>query len=420
MPDVQFHFTEEQRQFRDMLRRFMADASPTSEVRRLMDAEPGFDPAVWRRMADELGLVGLMIPERYGGSGFGLVELGLAMEEMGRVLLCAPYLASAVLAANALCRVGSEQQKQRWLPGIAQGETLAALAFAEPGGEPGIEPIAMQASVSDGGYSLSGCKHYVVDGCNAELLLVAARTEPSACPQTARRRGTRHNQPASESSPNAQWKGGDGLAGLSLFAVAGDASGVSRRQLQVLDPTRQLARLDFEDASAELLGDAGGAGPSLAETLDVGAIALANEMAGGAQRLLEDTLEFIKLRMQFGRAIASFQAIKHRCAELLLQVELMKSAAYHAAQVADANPQELAYEASLAKAAAGEAYLHAGIEAIQLHGGIGFTWDQDTQLWYKRAKSSEVLLGDPAWHRERMIQILEQRGSKAVPTGAAA
>ena len=420
MPDIQFHFTEEQRQFRDMLRRFMAAASPTSEVRRLMDTDWGFDPAVWRRMADELGLAGLMIPERYGGSGFGLVELGLAMEEMGRVLLCAPYLASAVLAANALCRIGSEAQKQRWLPGIASGETLAALAFTEPGGEPGIEPIAMPATAMDGGYSLSGCKDYVVDGCNADLLLVAARTEPSACPQTARRRARRHNQPASESSPNAKWKRLGGLAGLSLFAVAGDASGVSRRRLQVLDPTRQLARLGFEGVPAELLGDLGAAGPALAETLDIGAIALANEMAGGAQRLLEDTLEYIKLRMQFGRAVASFQAIKHRCAELLLEVELMKSAAYHAAQVADANPEALAYEASLAKAAASEAYLHAAIEAIQLHGGIGFTWDQDTQLWYKRAKSSEVLLGDPAWHRERMIQCLEGRESTSAPTGAVA
>ena len=176
MPDVQFHFTEEQRQFRDVLRRFMAAVSPTTEVRRVMDDERGFDPAVWRRMADELGLAGLMVPERYGGSGFGLVELGLAMEEMGRVLLCAPYFASAVLAANALCRTGSEAQKQRWLPGIASGETLAALAFAEPGGEPGVDSIAMQAAALGGGYSLTGCKDYVVDGCNADLLLVAART----------------------------------------------------------------------------------------------------------------------------------------------------------------------------------------------------------------------------------------------------
>ena len=391
MQDVRFHFTEEQRQFRDMLRRFMAAASPTSEVRRLMDREPGFDPAVWRRMAGELGLTGLMIPERYGGAGFGLVELGLAMEEMGRVLLCAPYLASAVLAANALCRVGSEDQKQRLLPGIACGETIAALAVAEPGGEPDVDRIAMGAAAVDGGYSLTGCKDYVVDGCNADLLLVAARTAP-----------------------------GGGLAGLSLFAVPGDAPGVVRRRLKTLDPTRQLARLDFHDAPAELLGELGGAGSALAETLDTGAIALANEMAGGAQRLLEDALEYIKLRMQFGRAVASFQAIKHRCAELLLNVDLMKSAAHHAAQVADANPAELAYEASLAKVAAGEAYLQAAIEAIQLHGGIGFTWDQDTQLWYKRAKSSEVLLGDPAWHRERMIQLLEQRESEAAPAGAVA
>ena len=391
MTDVQFHFTEEQRQFRDVLRRFMAAASPTSEVRRLMGEDPGFDPLVWRRMAGELGLAGLMIPERYGGSGFGLVELGLAMEEMGRVLLCAPYLASAVLAANALCRVGNEADRQRWLPGIASGETLAALAFAEPGGAPGVESIAMRAVDLGGGHSLTGCKDYVVDGCHADLLLVAARTEDR-----------------------------NGLAGLSLFAVGADAPGLSRRRLQVLDPTRQLAQLEFDGVSAALVGNRGGAGPALADTLDIGTIALANEMAGGAQRLLEDTLDYLKLRMQFGRAVASFQAIKHRCAELLLQVELIKSAAYHAAQVADFDSGRLAYEASLAKAAASEAYLQTAAEAIQLHGGIGFTWDQDTQLWYKRAKSSEVLLGDPAWHRERMIQVLERPESRPTPKGAAA
>jgi alkylation response protein AidB-like acyl-CoA dehydrogenase len=215
----------------------------------------------------------------------------------------------------------------------------------------------------------------VLDGCSAQLILVVGRA-----PGTA------------------------GIEGLSLFAVAADAPGLTRRPLQTLDPTRKQAALTFRDTPATLLGVAGEAAAGLQRALDLGAIALANEMMGGAQQLLEDTLAFTRMRMQFGRPIASFQAIKHRATDMLLAVELAKSGAYYAAAAADDDDPELPVLASLAKAAASEAYLHTAIEAIQLHGGIGFTWDQDTHLWFKRAKSSEVLLGDPPWHRERMIR----------------
>ncbi len=374
---MRFHFTDEQTQFRDMLRRFLSDVSPLPVVRRTMATETGYDPAVWRRLAQELGLTGLTLDEHYGGAGFGMVEAGIAMEEMGRALLCAPFLASAVLASDAIARIATDEQKQRLLPSLAAGQTIATLAFAEHDGGFALQAIATEATRHGAAYTLTGSKRYVLDGCSADTLLVVARAPGSL-----------------------------GIDGLSLFLVRGDGSGVVRRALQVIDPTRRLAAIELRNAQAELLGTADAAGPALVRTLERGCIALANEMVGGAARLLEDTLAYTKLRVQFGRSIASFQAIKHRCAEMLLQVELAKSAAYYAAEAADAGDAQVGYLASLAKACASDAYLHTAIEAIQLHGGIGFTFDNDTHLWFKRAKSAEVLLGDATWHRERMIALL--------------
>jgi alkylation response protein AidB-like acyl-CoA dehydrogenase len=389
MAAAQFHFSDEQDQFRDMVRRFLVDTSPTTEVRRLMQTDTGYDAAVWQRLAQELGLTGLTIEEKYGGAGFGMVEVCIAMEEMGRALLCAPFLASSVLAANAIQLVAGEEDAGRLLPSIASGELIATLAITEADGRPGVEAIALTAQPEGDAYVLNGCKSFVLDGCSADLLLVAARSA-----------------------------GTTGSDGLSLFEVAPDATGVTRRSLITLDPTRKQASIDFKNVDARLLGQLDMAGAGLVRVLDIAAIALANEMAGGAARLLEDTLEYVKIRMQFGRAIASFQAIKHRCAEMLLQVELAKSAAYYAAEASDAldiDSAEATYLASLAKAGASEAYLHTAIEAIQLHGGIGFTFDQDTHLWFKRAKSSEVMFGDPTWHRERMMSelIVKERALRA-------
>lgn len=372
---MQFAFTEEQEQFRDMVRRFLSDTSPTTEVRRLMETDSGFDIGIWQRLSQELGLTGLGIPEAYGGGGFGMVELCIAMEEMGRALLCAPFLSTSILATKAIEHVASEEQKARLLPALAAGNKIATLATTEPGGSPGIEAVTLTAELRGDGFVLNGRKKFVLDGCSADVLLVAARAP-----------------------------GSSGAQGISLFEVAPEEPGLSRRQLTTLDPTRKLGALDFNDVKGMPLGTPGEAATGLQRTLDLAAIALANEMVGGAERLLQDTIAFTKLRMQFGRAIASFQAIKHRATEMLLAVELAKSAAYFAAAAVDDNDPEVPMLASLAKAAASETYLQTAIEAIQLHGGIGFTWEQDTHLWFKRAKSSEVLFGDAAWHRERMIQ----------------
>jgi alkylation response protein AidB-like acyl-CoA dehydrogenase len=370
---IQFAFTDEQEQFRTALRRFLVDKSPTTEVRRLMATAEGYDPAVWRQLSDELGLPGIHIPEQYGGAGFGIVELGIVAEELGRSLLCAPYFSTAVLAANAILNAASEAQKAALLPELASGARLATLAITEPNGSWDISTIETSATPDGGGYLLNGAKSFVVDGQIADLLIVAARV-----PKTS------------------------GAEGLGLFTLKADSSGVERRPLDSMDPTRKISRVDLRKARAERLGQGGA--EAIARTMDQAAIALANEMVGGAQMLLESAVNYAKMRVQFGRPIGSFQAIKHKLADMLLEVELAKSAAYYAAQASSVADAEWPAMASMAKAAASENYLHTAIETIQIHGGIGFTWDNDTHLWFKRAKSSEVFLGQPSYHRELLMR----------------
>jgi alkylation response protein AidB-like acyl-CoA dehydrogenase len=371
---MSFSFTDEQTEFRSILRRFLAEKSPSTEVRRLMETEAGYDEEVWRRLSQDLGLTAIHIPEDYGGQGFGFVELAIALEEMGRALLCAPYFSSIVLAATAIMNAGDEAQKRDLLPAIAAGDCRAALAFTEDNGRWDPAGVALTATPVDGGYQLDGVKSFVLDGHSADLLVVLARRP-----------------------------GSTGSDGLSFFTVPGKADGLSKRLLQSTDATRKLARLEFKGVSADLLGDDGGAGAPLSRTLDQAAACLANEMVGGAEMLREQALDYAMMRVQFGRAIASFQTLKHKAADMLIDVELAKSAAYYAAAAADGD-DDLPSMASLAKAGAGEAYMQTAIHAIQIHGGIGFTWDNDTHLWFKRAKSSQVFLGDASYHRELMLQ----------------
>ena len=372
---MRFSFTDEQAEFRSVLRRFLEDKSPSTEVRRLMETDAGCDPEVWRQLSQDLGLTAIHIPESYGGQGFGIGELAIAVEEMGRALLCAPYFASTVMAATAILKAGSEDQKQILLPDIASGETIATLAIAEESGTWSGSGVAMTATAAGGKYRLDGTKSFVLDGHTAGLIVVLARTP-----------------------------GSSGAEGLSFFTVAGDAAGLERTKLDSMDPTRKLARLSFAGVEADLLGDEGAAAVPLRQTLDIAAICLANEMVGGAERLRESAVEYANMRVQFGRAIGSFQSLKHKAADMLLDVELAKSAAYYAAAAADEDDEEISALASLAKAAAADAYMQTAIHTVQIHGGIGFTWDNDTHLWFKRAKSSEVFLGDAAYHRERLMQ----------------
>ena len=365
-----FAFSAEQEALRSAVRRFLADKSPEGEVRRLMATKEGYDPAVWRQMADQLGLQSLAIPEDCGGAGFGFVELVVVLEEMGAALLCAPYFSSVVLAAHALLESGDEEAKHRWLPGIASGDSIATLALIEDRGRWDLASVSLAASRAGDGWVLDGHKSFVLDGDVATLVLVAARTEE----------------------------------GLGLFAVEGDVPGLSRTALATMDQTRKQARLEFSRTPATLVGEPGGAVPGLTTTLELAAVALAAEQVGGAQHCLDSSVEYAKTRIQFGRPIGSFQAIKHKCADMLLEVESARSAAYYAGWAAAARAEDLPMVASLAKSTCSEAYFHAAAENIQIHGGIGFTWEHDAHLYFKRAKSSELLFGDPAYHRELLAQ----------------
>ncbi len=352
-------FTDEQRQLGAEVRRFLRDSSPTAEVRRLMETESGYDPRVWATMAGQLGLQGLAIPERFGGAGCGAAELVVTLEEMGRALLCAPYLGSAVLAARAVLAVGAEE----FLPGIADGTTVATVALAEDDRGWSVDGLRTVAVPDRDTWVLTGHKTYVLDGHTADLLLVVA---------------------AEESGP-------------SLFAVAADAPGLIRRPLQTIDLTRKQAALSLDGVPARRLGPARAA---MESALRSAIIALAAEQVGGAQRCLDMSVEYAKLRVQFGRPIGSFQAIKHRCADMLLSIERARSAVYHAAQAADQEADELLTVASLAKALCSEVYLQVAADTIQIHGGIGFTWEHDAHLYFRRAQSTQAMFGSPDYHRE--------------------
>ena len=363
---MNFAFTEEQDELRSTIRAFMEAKSSEEAVREQMETEKGFDADVWKQMAEQMGLQGLHIPEEFGGSGFGFVELGIVLEEMGRALLCAPFFSSVVLAANTLLHSGDDAAKAAHLPGIASGETIATLAYTEPSGKWDESGITMAASGSAGSYTLTGTKSFVIDGHTADLIIVAARTG----------------------------------AGVSLFTVSGDAAGLTRTPLSTMDQTRKQAKLDFSNTPATLLGTEGNGWDVLSTVLDLAAVGLAAEQVGGAQFVLEMAVQYAKDRVQFGRPIGSFQAIKHKCADMLLEVESAKSAAYYGLWCASEMNDELASTASLAKAYCSEAYFHATAENIQIHGGIGFTWEHPAHLYFKRAKSSELMFGDPTYHRE--------------------
>ena len=367
---MNFAFTEEQDELRRTVRAFLDSKSPESAVREQMETEDGYDTAVWSQMAEQMGLQGLHVPEEYGGSGFTYVELGIVLEEMGRALLCAPFFSTVVLAANTLIHSGDDAAKKDFLPGIASGETIATVAFTEPSGKWDESGITLEATSTGDGWTLSGAKSFVLDGHSAQLIIVAARTGK----------------------------------GVSLFAVDGDATGLTRTSLSTMDQTRKQAKLDFENVPARLIGTEGEGWNVLSTVLDLVAVGLAAEQVGGAQKVLDMAVEYAKVRVQFGRPIGSFQAIKHKCADMLLEVESAKSAAYYGMWCASEMNDELPSVASLAKAYCSEAYFHASAENIQIHGGIGFTWEHPAHLYFKRAKSSELLFGDPTYHRELLAQ----------------
>jgi alkylation response protein AidB-like acyl-CoA dehydrogenase len=374
---MNFAFNEEQEEFRQTLRRFFEEKSPTPEVFRLMQTAEGYDPAVWKQMGEELGLQGVHLAEAHGGQGFGFLELGLVCEEMGRALVCAPYFSTACLAAGAIRNGGTGPQQERWLPELASGQTIGTLALLDAKDVWSAEGVGLELRRNGDAYVLDGNKRLVTDGATAGLVVVAAR------------------QPGSRSRE-----------GVTLLVVRGDAPGLTAKASEPLDLTRKLADLELDGVRAELLGQEGGGADALDRTLDQARVCLALEAAGGAERCLESAVEYAKRRIQFARPIGSFQAIKHKCAALLLEVESAKSAAYWASWVASEDRDELTLAASVAKSFCDEAYVHAAEDNMQIHGGIGVTWEADPHLYFKRAKSNATLLGHPSWQRERIADHL--------------
>ncbi|OCB31953.1 acyl-CoA dehydrogenase [Mycobacterium malmoense] len=357
-------FTDEQNELRRVVRSFFESKADEAQVRRHMESPLDYDRSLWAQMSGELGLVGLAIPEEFGGQGSSFVEVGVVAEELGRALVPSPYFASAVLASSALLGSGDDAAQRRYLPGIASGATIASLAVTEESGRWEADAVHTRARETADGWVVDGAKAYVLDGYSAGVLLVAARTD----------------------------------YGLSLFAVD-RFDRVARRALSTLDQTRKQAGIVFSAAPASLVGRAGGAAAVLRSTLALGCAALAAEQVGGAQRCLEMAVAYAKARRQFGRPIGSFQAIRHKCADVFLDIECARGAAYYAVRAAAQRSPELPAVASLAKACSSEAYARAAAANIQIHGGIGFTWEHPAQLYFKRAQSSGHLLGDAAFHR---------------------
>jgi alkylation response protein AidB-like acyl-CoA dehydrogenase len=375
---MDFAFNEEQEELRSIAQSFLEDQSASEQVRQAMESELGYDPQLWKQIGGELGWTSVIIPEEYGGLGLSYVELVALLEVTGGALLCAPFFSSVCLGGNALLVGGTEEQKHEHLPGIAEGETRATLANTEANGRWDATGIAAIARKDGGDYLLEGKKTFVLDGHCADLLVVAARRE-----------------------------GTSGEEGISLFVVPDDSPGIERRVLPTMDQTRRQAEIVFDGVrvpASALMGEEGRGWAPLKKTLDLAAVALSAEQVGGAQKCLDMSVEYAKERVQFGRPIGSFQAIKHKCADMMVEVESARSASYYAGCVAAEDSDELPVAASLAKAYCSDAYFHCAAASLQIHGGVGFTWEYDVHLYFKRAKSSETFLGDPSYHRELVAQ----------------
>jgi alkylation response protein AidB-like acyl-CoA dehydrogenase len=373
---MNFAFTEEQQMLRDSVRSFLAAKVPSDKVREIMESESGHDDAIWTEMA-QLGWLSMHIPEEYGGAGFSFLELGVVLEEMGRAVTPGPFFSSAVLGAGALLLGGSEEQKKELLPAIASGETIATLAVVEASGRWDADGVQLTAKQDGDTITLSGTKSFVLDGHVADLLIVAAR---------------------------------DGSGLVDLYAVDAGLPGIERRRLETMDMTRKQAEVVFDDVRIPAdarLGEAGTGAATLTHLYDYAAAALAFEQVGGAQQCLDMSVEYAKVRIQFGRPIGSFQAIKHKCADMLVQVESAKSAAYYAGWAASEDNEELRIVAPLAKSYCSDAFFFCASESIQVHGGIGFTWEHNAHLYFKRAKTDQLLFGDSSYWRSILADRLD-------------
>jgi acyl-CoA dehydrogenase len=369
---MNFDFSEDQKLLQQTTRGFLAEQSPLSVCRDVLESDAPYSADLWK-LAAEMGYQGTVIPEEYGGAGFGYLELAVVAEEIGRSLAPIPFASSVYLATEAILLAGTAEQKQQYLTKLASGEWIGTLALVEKPGQNATENV--QAKFSGG--KLTGTKIPVLDGDIANFAVVAAQ--------------------------------GDG--GLSLVLVDLEGEGVTRTPVGSFDPSRSMAKIEFNGAPATLLGEAGAGGELAAQVLDRAAVLVAFEQLGGAQRAFEMTKDFMLGRYAFGRPIASFQALKHRLADLWCEIELTRSNCYYGIWALSNDDDELGVAACISRIAASKAYDLAGVEMIQLHGGVGYTWEYDCHLFYRRGKLLSVMLGNPSSWKNKLIDRL--RGKAA-------
>src|SRR5438067_6714254 len=373
-------FSEEQELLRDTARKFLDSECTTKFVREMMATEAAVTDAFWQQIADN-GWLGIAYPEEDGGSGLGLVDLVVLMEEIGRAVMPGPYPATVLLGGAAIAAAGSPAQRQEWLPRIAAGEVKATLAVTEPNARWDAAGITATAREARGGFTLSGGKMFVPDAHLADVLVVAARSRDGSTMED----------------------------GVSLFLVPKGIAGLTIRRLPSVDETRKLCEVKLDNTTvpaSALLGDLHQGWTPLQRVIDRAAVALSAEICGAAQRVLEMTVDYAKLRVAFGKPIGTYQGVKHKCADMLVDIENAKSLTYYAAWAIDEEDAEAAMAVSMAKAAASDAGRKVCAAGIQLHGGIGMTWEHDLQLYLKRAKADEVAFGDATWHRERIARLM--------------
>ncbi|HEY0830202.1 MAG TPA: acyl-CoA dehydrogenase [Candidatus Dormibacteraeota bacterium] len=375
---MDFAFSEEQEMLRRSTREFLAKECSPKTVRRLMESPDGFDAALWKKIAD-LGWTALGIPEQYGGVGTFL-DLVVVLEEAGRALLPGPFFSTMGLAVPVLLEAGTEGQKKEALGAIASGTAKATLAMTEPSGRWDASSVALTAKQSGGGWLLDGVKLFVPDAHTADYIVVAARSR------------------------------GEGEEGITLFLIKGRPKGMTIKPLETLDMTRRWCEVRFDGVQLgadAVMGAPDKAWPGLKRALEWAAAALCAEMVGGVQKVLETSTEYAKTRQQFGKPIGIYQAVSHKLADMLVLSESGRSATYYAAWAVDADAPDRSLASSMAKAYVSDAYRKVAGDGIQVHGGIGFTWEHDMHLYFKRAKSSEVTLGDATYHRELVAQALD-------------
>jgi alkylation response protein AidB-like acyl-CoA dehydrogenase len=377
---MNFGFNEEQELLRSTARKFFDNECASDTVRKLMDGPEGMTPDLWKKIAEQ-GWTGLIFADEHGGMGLGFVDLVVLMEEMGRAVVPGPFFSTVLLGGLAVREAGSDAQKKAWLPKISSGEARATLAWMEPSAELGARGITLPAAAKGAGFTLDGTKLFVHDGHTADLIVVAARTGSGSSPEE----------------------------GVSLFLVPKGTPGMTVTLLPTMDQTRKLCEVSLKGVALgadALLGKAGQGWAPLARVLDRATVGLCAEMCGGAQKVLEMTVEYAKIRQAFGRPIGSYQGVKHKAADMLVDVENSKSITYYAAWAMDEGVAEGPLAVSMAKAYVSDAYRRVAGAGIQLHGGIGFTWEHDLHLYFKRAKGSEFTFGDATWHRERVAQLV--------------